>query len=225
MRVSASIFVRQLLPQVRKWRNAVPFIPVPDVAMVEMRMTYDSQKIENTLYFFSAGGNDETNMNQLGLDLLDWWTGHYKNIVVNNVQLREVVVTDLSSDTGLQISVPAVDALGDAGTDPLPSNVAVSVSFRTANRGRSYRGRNYVSGIPVSALVGPNQLSPSYLTSVTSTYEAIPGLITGEQLWGVVSRFHDNDARVEGIFTPITVVVMVDDVVDSMRRRLPGRGT
>lgn len=200
------------------------FIPVSNVCLVETRMTYDEQKIENTLYFQFDAAPDETSMTELATDIMDWWTGHYKNIVVNAVELRSVVVTDLSTDSGPQVTLPADEAIGAAGTSPLPANVALSVSFRTSQRGRSFRGRNYVSGLPVSALVGPNEFSPTFLTAVTSTYEAIPDGITGTQIWGVVSRFHNKAPRTAGVFTPITTVVMVDNIADSMRRRLPGRG-
>jgi len=188
-------------------------------------MTFDSQKIENTTFWHSETSFEASDLTDLATDLIAWWIANYAGLVANAVQLREVTVTDLTSATAPSVSVTAEATFGDGGLNPLPSNVALCVSFRTAARGRSFRGRNYISAIDRGKLIGPNEFDSGYLTSVVDAYTALTDASSAGLTWGVFSRFHNKVPRTAGVFTPITSVLCVDNLVDSMRRRLPGRGT
>jgi hypothetical protein len=124
-----------------------------------------------------------------------------------------------------------VPAFGDLNDAPLPNNVTLTVSFRTANRGRSFRGRNYVVGLGETQVAG-NTVAPSVITAFDGIYsQLLASPVAAIATWVVVSRFSGVDPvtkepipRVTGIATPITSVTVVDNVVDSQRRRLPKRG-
>jgi len=112
----------------------------------------------------------------------------------------------------------------------LPNNVAVTVSFRTGLSGRFARGRNYVSGLSEDAVV-LNTVDSAVLADIQAGYEALQDVASDNtSTWVVVSRFSGVDGdgvpipRVEGVTTPITAVIIVDSIIDSQRRRLPGRG-
>jgi hypothetical protein len=210
----------------------MPFVPVPDTVLVEVRMELDSQKVENTLYF-EGGSIDATAAAGIATGIIAWWVDNYSPITTTALALREVVVTDLSSDTGFQVSeVPDGLVTGTISTSPaFPNSVSLAVSFRTANRGRSFRGRNYVVGITDSQ-VTLNTMDPTTVSAWHDAYTAL--LATAASLsveWVVVSRFSGVDPttrkpipRATGITTPVTTVVVTDPTVDSQRRRLPGRG-
>lgn len=210
----------------------MPFVPVANVAEVELRMRLAGQSIENTLYFQFASGPSPAELSALGGDILDWWVASYGGLVTSNVQLIEVNCTDLTSATGPQVATPATDTFGTGGTSTLSNNVALCVSFRTANRGRSFRGRNYISGISTTQLVDSNTFEVSYAEAVHDAYNGLNSALSVSADWVVVSRFSGKSGtpprptpRVAGIATLVTAVVIVDRTVDSMRRRLPGRGT
>ncbi len=211
----------------------MPFVPVPNAMLVEMRMQLDTQKVENTLYFRSSAPS-ETNATSLANALITWWSENYAPLVSSDVKLNEVVVTDLSSETGFQVSVaPSVLTSGDiTSSDTEPNNVTIAVSFRTSSRGRSFRGRNYIVGITNSQIAN-NTMDNTTLLAWQAAYTALLDVAESvTMVWVVVSRFSGVDPdtgqpipREEGITTEINNVVLTDATLDSQRRRLPGRGT
>jgi len=208
------------------------FVPVPNTILVELRMTCDLQQVENTLWFDLGGAPTEASMSDTLDAVWTWWSGEIKPLVNVNVQVREIVATDMSSDTGPQMSfTPTTDNNGDLSEELLPNNVSLTVSFRTANRGRSFRGRNYVVGLSRTQINGSTVLSGT-VAAFQAAYAELIAIAGGAgATWVVASRFSGVNPttgkpipREEGIATPITTVVVVDAFVDSQRRRLPTRG-
>jgi len=203
------------------------FIPVPETVMVEVRMKLNLQSIENTLYFQKGGGWDPASATVLANDILTWWTTYFRVEISQDVFLSEIVVTDLDVVDSFQVTVPAPAPApqGSNGDPAAPNNVALCISFRTARRGRSYRGRNFVAGIPSNLLLNSVALS-TFTDAILAAYETLPFATTSAAgTWVVVSRRNAGVDRTEGVTTPVSAVIIVDSVVDSQRRRLPGRGT
>lgn len=204
----------------------MPFVPVPLSYEAEIRMLLDGQHIENTLYFRASESNPGPDGQELASSVLTWWTATFSPAVSQNLVLNEIYVTDLSSASAPVWSQPAPAPAphGGRALESSPNNVALCVSFRTLNRGRSYRGRNFVPGI-ASDDVTLNTVSATILAQLQAAYEALTDVDgQGNWEWCVVSRMANGVERAEGIATPITSVVIVDPTVDSQRRRLPGRG-
>ena len=210
----------------------MPFVPVPDTVLVEMRMTANGQQVENTLWFRFLDPYTAAEMTLLGDNLLVWWQDELEPLVSSGVQLREIVVTDMNSATGPQVSVvPPSTVTGDNTANIVPGNVTLSVSFRTANRGRSFRGRNYIVGLTEDQVTG-NDFATGITALFQAAYEAlIPVAAASDTEWVIASRFSGVDPvtgdpipRTTGIATPVTSVVVVDNFVDSQRRRLTTRG-
>lgn len=203
------------------------FIPVADTVLVELRFDYFGQKIENTLYFRKLGGSSVAQAIGLMNDLEVWWTSLLSNYLSQDISLRELNVTDLSSVSGYSVSqaAPTPNPNGNVAAAGMPGSVALCVSFRTPNRGRSFRGRNYVAGIAETNIVG-NTVDSAVVAGVLGSYQGIPSSIVSSAWdWVVVSRFNGGAPRVAGVATDVTSVIIVDDFVDSQRRRLTGRGT
>lgn len=210
----------------------MPFVRVPNSALVEVRMSLDSQDVENTLWFESGSAPDASDLSVLAGLIEGWWQDFYAPLVTSTLTLREVVATSMDSATGPQVTVtPATGGVGFLEGSPLPNNVSLTVSFRTVNRGRSFRGRNYVVGM-TEEQVDSNTATVTTINAWQDAYEAVGAAVSGSGwTWGVASRFSGVAGtpplpvpRDPGIITPITAVVIVDATVDSQRRRLPGRG-
>lgn len=211
----------------------MPFVPVNGVALVELRYLLDNQHIENTLYFETGDGVDAANLLLLLNAVESWWLDNMAALVPDAVTLVELVATDLTTATGPQVSVAPTG--GDPGTvaDPvLPNNVTIAISFRTAQRGRSFRGRNYHPALWETGVI-KNTVQDTIVAAIQDAYTALIGntdVLGAGYTWVVVSRFSGVDAdgdpipRVAGIATAITSVLIVDPIIDSQRRRLPGRG-
>jgi len=210
----------------------MPFVPVENVPLDVLRMEYDGQQVENILYFAFPGAIDGTMLTDLCTEMKGWWAASYASVITDQVTLREVVATDLTTATSGQSSVSGGGETGDFLAVGMPGNVSLSVSFRTDFRGRSFRGRNFLVGIPISQVEDISQVIAGYETGVLAAYNAVFASATAQGVvWSVVSRFSGVDPvthapipRVAGVPTPITSVILVDRTLDGMRQRLPGRG-
>lgn len=210
----------------RKDKNAMAFVPVPDTLMAELRFISQGQQCENTLYFTGSAGVSPSLAADLGDALISWWQTQFQTGTSDQTALVEVFLTDLTSDTSFTLSdTNTLPLVGGSSTDALPQNCAHCVSFRTAQRGRSGRGRNYVLGLTEADSQDSILLSTVVAAHVTAYSVLIgPGAFVPGLQWVVVSRFHNGAPRVTGLAIPITNVLSVDAVIDSQRRRLPGRG-
>lgn len=74
--------------------------------------------------------------------------------------------------------------------------------------------------------VDDSHVKATHLTAIKNALVNLAGLLAaGGFNWNVVSFIEDGAPRVGGpISFGVTGILFVDDVVDSQRRRLPGRG-
>jgi len=204
------------------------FVPISNACAVELRFTYNTQNCEYTLGFHNSSGVTEANLQTLTNFLGEWWYNQGRSRHSNQVSLREIYARDLTTEGG-----PAYTSTTRAGTPGtlnagtiLPNNAAFCVSFRTAGRGRANRGRNYCMGFGASQLSAGNTVIQAYVDIITAWYRMLlPGgtYDPTPYRWVVLSR--QLNGVVTGRAVPITAVIAPNLIVDSMRKRLPGRGT
>ena len=105
------------------------------------------------------------------------------------------------------------------GTRPgfsLPGNVAHAVQFDTAQRGRSFRGRTFITNLSESDVQG-DSVTTDLLNLEASFANAIIGNYVGGRFsFAIGSRKLEGSTAVAGY--------KLDPIVDSQRRRLSGRG-
>lgn len=202
------------------------YIPVPLCAQLELIYSWASQQCETVLHYTKDDAWTPTQLQSLADVAITTWVANVRPWCGNTLSLTSVVATDLQSQSGA--SITRAGGLPSAGTqtgDVLPNNCALVVTKRTQNRGRSFRGRIYHPAIPEAQISG-NSPSGAYVTGVVNGWNAflaltIAGPLTAQLV--VVSRFTNNSPRVTGITTPV-ISLTSDGVMDSQRRRLPGRG-
>lgn len=204
------------------------FVPTPQTASVSLRYTAANQLLENTLYFFKDDGQwDVSSLAELTEDVETWWLTTHRAVTCNIVEYREIVATDISTEAGVQVTRSTVPTpIGLIEQPHLPLNVTIALSFRTNQRGRSFRGRNYWPALGEGQVSG-NNLNPATATQFVDAYFQLvapaPALRPGFT-WVALSRYSDGQPRAEGLATLITNVLLTDTIIDSQRRRLPGRG-
>jgi len=210
----------------------MPFVPVENTALVETRMLYDGQKVENTLWVLNEEAWGPSSLHELATEVITWWHDNYAGLVNTAVSLREVVCTDQTTETSGQVVLPGGVNNGTLTGFAMPSNVSFSVSFHTTSRGRSFRGRNFIVGLNDTSLNLPNEVTDDYVEAVIDAYNAFNDTIgTAGWQWVVASRFsgvdpttHKPIPRTAGVTTPVANAAIADKTLDSQRRRLPGRG-
>jgi len=203
------------------------FIPVPDTAHVRLEGRVDAQQVINDLYFrHTTGPIAAADLGGLLTALASWqfssmaplWNEAWSGVQISG--------RDLTSVTGFVGTTSTVGVVGGTSGEAAPNNCTMAVSFRSALAGRSFRGRNYVPVLTNSQVTG-NLIDTSWQADVVAGYSELifgGGALPAGWVWVVVSRFTNSAPRTTGIFSEIFNVIVTDNVVDSQRRRLPGRG-
>jgi hypothetical protein len=205
----------------------MPFVPAPNICEVEMRATRNNQQVENRIMVDMLAAPTAPAMQDLADIAWAWWASRYAPVLSNECNLREVVVTDLSLQNGLQVTyAPATNVIGAINTGALPNEVSVCVSLRTGVRGRSARGRFYTLSVCGDQMANSNEISVVADGLISS---AVAQLITDIRTSGVepviVSYVNNKVPRPGGpVYFSITGVTITDRIVDSMKRRKPGVG-
>jgi len=204
----------------------MPFQPVANVAQLRLEGTVDRQQTINDIYFEISGtGITLLNLFPLLANVSDWWQTQVVPQLSNNFSSVRVTATDLTTISGPSIE-QATAAVGGVAVEAAPNNVAACVSFRTASRGRSFRGRNFVPGIP-NSLITLNTLDSAFISALLDAYTLLVGagtFLPGWQ-WVVVSRQNAGVVRPSGLAIPVVSVTMVGNSVRSMRTREIGHGS
>jgi hypothetical protein len=206
------------------------YVPVPNVAMLELRQLLDGIQIENTSYWLFPDGWTVGSLGNLANLGVDWWTDVLGPLLSSQISLREGFTTDLTaSDAGVGSYSVGLPVAGGQAQEAMSNNVAMVVSIRTAQRGRSRRGRNYVAGIPVS-VVDQNTIQGAFATSVLNAYSALLGSgIEAGFTQVVVSRYsgfitvdgkRKPAPRTVGLYTEVTGFSQTDPKVKTMRMRM-----
>ena len=209
----------------RRWENAMPTIPVPNVAQVEAIYSMNGQVVENVFHYQQPGPVNAVELAAFGDAWIAEWVINQKPYINNEVTLTAVKVTDLT--TNVSPTVTVATGLPQAGSQSgvlLPNNVSLVFTKRTNLRGRSQRGRTYWPGLGEPNVIN-NAVTPALVTAIAVGLSAMRTVVSAAGSWEmvVVSRYTNNNPRAAGIFTPVTGFTS-DGVVDSQRRRLPGRG-
>lgn len=205
------------------------YIPAPSVAQVEVRGTLDGQPVENVLYFLvKAPPITPSSLGTLAMQVGQWWIANALAWLPVTYLFREIYAVDLSTATSASATWPAENNPGtrNPASGVLPNSNTLCVSFRTASRGRSARGRNYWAGLTRGDVTN-NVATMTLQQGIVGVYEALLTLVQDDTImwyWVVLSRYANKAPRPQGLTNTITNVLIVDSTIDSQRRRLPGRG-
>lgn len=201
------------------------FIPVPNAIKVSVEFLIGGQTVVITLSIGKTSAISPTDLVNANAAVFDFMSIDLMPLLSNQLSATKATAYDLTSSTApanVRDYVP--DIVGGVVDASIANNVAVVSSFRTANRGRSGRGRVYVPGIPNSVKASPVSVTTTFANNIGTAFINLSSRLAGVNLSHVViSRFLNNAPRNPGITQPITAIVMNTDM-DSQRRRLAGRG-
>lgn len=200
----------------------VPFVPGQDVMQVEVIGSINTIPCENVLYFKHISAITPAVAQALVDSVRAYWVTNFLPLLATQVALKHTYGTDLTTQTSPTYTSALVGpTTGAQAGDMLPRNDSLSISFRSANRGKSSRGRNYWWGF-VESQVTNSLVSAGHVSNIVAEYAGMigAGAVSAGWTWGVFSRKTLGAWRTAGLFQPITSVIVVDDLVDSQRGRL-----
>ncbi len=204
----------------------VPFVPAPFSAKTQMFFRLDGQEVVWVLNF--TRGAVWTDAQRVSHNTLmhGWWTTQLKGLFSTAIALERIVTTNLDTASAPQTTevVSPAEAGTNAASGSLPGGTALVMTHRTALRGRNYRGRTYTAGINTSNTATPNTAALILVNNLVSAFFALKGLCdAATTTWVVLSKFFAKFPRAAAVVTPITAI-SADQLLDSQRRRLTGRG-
>lgn len=146
-------------------------------------------------------------------------------LLVSSLVFNGVRLTAQDSVSAPSIFLPPTAPIpGGIAQPPLSTQVAYVVGFDTDLRGRSYRGRNYLPGIPEGDQVAPGVTNAAAAGGFVAAYAALAAVETSQNVTHVVtSHFNGGLARAAGVNTEVTGY-RGDLAFDTQRRRSVGRG-
>jgi len=201
------------------------FIPTPNAASAEVRFTVDGQNVENRMVFTAGSDFDASMLGDLADIIADSWATNALPLQTADLTFREVYCVDLSDAAGpVATSTTGLPAVGGASALGVPNNVSLCFQLRTAARGRSFRGRLYPCGMRADK-VANSVWDSAYAGLWEAALEQLKiDAFAGGYTWAVQSLKANKVPRVTGVTTVVANITTVDLIVDSQRRRLPGRG-
>lgn len=203
----------------------LPFVPNGVKVMVYFMVS--GQLAMNDLWFVGPDAEpDFSSVNSLITTVEGWVTDQYLPLVCDSVKLTKIVGRAMTSATGaIATRFNGLNA-GAVTTEQSPNLVAPCISFGTGLGGRSTHGRNYIVGTP-NAAIDVNTLDSTFIGAFTDAYaQLLPGGLDdpAPYNWSVVSYVSGGAVRVTPFSWPVRAVGFTDNIVDSQRRRGPGRG-
>jgi len=201
------------------------FIPTPNGISLCFHFTTAGQNWQFCLNFRkSAGSVTPTDLQDVAEEGETWFGVELDTHMSSDVTLADVTATDISVEGGQQHVITTNDP-GTAAADPLPLNVALCWSLRTAKRGRSYRGRAYLSGIPNDQYVDSVLANSTFCALLVSDLQALQATLDGLGYDLVVVSKQHNGVETNPAEANEVISIIMDNKFDSMRTRLSGRGT
>jgi len=203
------------------------FVAEPNIIQMEWRYTIAGQKCENRVNIDFLSEPNLSNLTSFATGAWNWWENTYSAWISDQVNLREVVATQMGIQNGVQYTyAPDTTTVGQITGECLPNETSFCVSLRSGVRGRSARGRWFVAGIPNAGRADTNNLNSTYAEGYRSSLQTyIDAIAANDVFVSIVSLRNNNAPRVGGpVYFIVTSAVIVDTVLDSQRRRKPGVG-
>lgn len=204
-----------------------PFIPVPNTASVELLYQLPITIAENIFHVRKATPYSAADLVALRTLVNSWDSVSWSSRRITSVTLFRIICKALDSlGSPLEDYTLPTPRPGGTVSGPMPNNITWAVKKATGLTGRSFRGRWYMVGLGSANYdMATQQVTGGTATPIiTALNTLITNLAAAGHTLGVVSYRTGGAWRTTGLFTPVTSFVYTDLVIDSQRRRLPGRG-
>jgi hypothetical protein len=203
-----------------------PLPPVANVVKIEVIGTYGDAGWANIFHSSWTGTSSAASCVALANDVLTAFGMRFGSRMSSLVEINQVVITDLTSNTGPRGESTGTAVAGVLTGTPLPANVAQVVSWAINLRYRGGHPRTYITGQTEDQTDGTKLWLPAsnvnMKTAALDFLADLVGLTSGAMVLGelgCVSYRTGNAPRVTPIFLPFQTA-FVHQRIDSQRRRL-----
>jgi len=199
------------------------FIPAENVAKVVIEYTTQGGIAENVIYFRFPSAPSGADIVALATDVSTYWQAFVLDTQSTDITLTKITVTDQTVAGGYQ-HVRAESETGTVVSPVMPNNVTLAIAFRSNLSGRSNRGRLFVIGLTESQVLY-DTVPTSPLNTLLAAYSGFFDAIIVNTDWEhvIVSYCGGGSWRSDALVTSV-VSYTAEGTIDTMRRRLKGRG-
>lgn len=193
----------------------------PNVARITYQYLRDTRQFNNTFHVYRGLGWTEAQLQNALTSAFNLWVSALKSVVPNSVTLFNIhghVYDPLGSPWVADHPVSPADP-GTRGGPAEAGNATLAISERADLAGRAYRGRIYIPGLVENDVGQNDQITAGLIAGLTSFALNWLSAYADPNGVGQLVIFHRND----NLFSTVRSIVL-ESIVDSQRRRLPGRG-
>lgn len=202
------------------------FQSVPDTVEVVIRGVRAGEEIINTFFGKKEGGYVQADLDALAVAVDAWVGTTWLTLMPNDYTYLGTVVRGLANAIDLIAENGDSTGAGSYGSAGAPLNVTLSVKRRSAFTGRGARGRVFLPGIPTSAIAAPGFVSSGFAEAAATILTGFKDVMDSVDFVEViVHRVAAGVPLATAVVFTVVEYVVVNNAIDSMRRRLPGRGT
>jgi len=202
------------------------FQPAPDIAKVTTEYTSEGDTYVNVYHVKNDNGWTTPELENLVGLVYNWADASLVPIMTQDVSLTRIYARDLSTEFAAYAEhAGPFPVVGGVASPKLPGNVTAAVKWITALTGRSKRGRTFHIGLAESQVTG-GFLTSGQQTAMSNAYDDLLQAIAADSeplTLVVLQRVSDGVPLTEAVGEAI-LTFTIDLAIDSMRKRLPGRG-
>lgn len=203
----------------------LPFIPFSNCAEIVMQGQQAGQAAYLTVGVHKGsafGGTDLSDIADISATFLVSGLGPLLHASLSWLAVKVTDLTTQFSPTFTGGSGLPFTCTGSGAECPV--NVAVIASFSTVNRGRSFRGRNYVPAPLATELTNATTFDATYVANIGVAYhDYFDALLLAGFTPSILSRQENSVRRTTGVFTAIAAINM-KTIIGTQRRRVAGHG-
>lgn len=203
-----------------------PFIPAPNTASVEFIYNNTGQISENVIHVEKGSPFTLAQLQALRGTVDTWDSGQNSHLRTTGVTLFRIRTKALDS-----LGSPMEDYFlptprpGTITSATVPMNVAFCMKLSSGLTGRSNRGRWYAGNFGIDNTLDPGHMTAGSVSGFVGAMNNLLTTLSGAGYTWVVTSYRTGGAwRTTAHNVAVATVVAVDNVLDSQRRRLPGRG-
>lgn len=198
------------------------FIPTPNTVRCSVVGLIGTRPIVNTLWFRKDTPYTLADLATVLAALEAQWVFWVLPLLSSTygVERYEAYAQDSDSAPTFAVAAGPSEVGGVTTGVNLSVNAAAAVTFYTAARGRTSRGRNFIAGLKDSMIADVAHLTSTFQADLREAYEgARTAMLAAGSSHVVVSKFYNKAPRTEGLARNVTAY-SVDSRIDSQRHRL-----
>jgi len=199
------------------------FIPLPQGVKLCFHFTLQGVPVAFCVFVDAGGPITQNVVNDISDDGRDWWDADGYLAFSQDLTIVKVQATDMSQQPAFQATdINFTHTTGNIAVESLPNGSAIVATLLTGFIGRSYRGRVFLPGVDVDAVV-QNTLTSGAKTNILGALNALKGDLAGRGYDLAVASYQNAGVmRTTGVLTPVAGFVVRDNVKSQRRRNLPG---